>query len=128
MLSLLLDENIPPAVAKQIQSKRPDIPIETLHFWHSGDFLGTSDYEILLVANKENLTLVTYDTQILSDWAFFFASEIEFSGIVFIDEKTIANNNLGKLIRALLHLWDTKHEWDWSNHTEFLHLAPEDHD
>ena len=91
MLSFLLDEQISPEIAKQINNKRPDIPIFTkseeapsrpsrvpelgsgnadllkggvsltIHIWHDGHYLGVSDEIILKAAAEEGLTLITYD-------------------------------------------------------------------
>jgi hypothetical protein len=124
MLSLLLDENISPVVSMQIQTKRADIRIQCLHTWHEGEYLGLPDEAVLLAAHKEGLTLVTYDTQILSDLAHFFADETEFSGLIFVDDKTIAGSDFGAPIRALIYLWDHEQASDWTNRLIFLPSPP----
>lgn len=119
-LSLLLDENISPVVAEQIRGKRPDIAIQSIHEWREGNYLGVPDEVVLSAAYEDGLTLVTFDTQILSDLAFLFESGTPFAGLIFVDDKTIANQDFGALIRALIYLWDQEHEADWSNQLMFL--------
>ena len=60
-LSFLLDEQVSPEVAKQINSKHPEISIFSIHSWQDGNFLGVSDEAILQAAKLEQLTLITYD-------------------------------------------------------------------
>jgi len=61
MLSLLLDENLSPEVARQIAEKRPEIGTVSLYHWHGGQFQAKRDEVILFTAAAERLTLVTYD-------------------------------------------------------------------
>ena len=92
-LALLLDENISPVVAKQLAQKRPDISIQSLHTWREGALLGAPDADVLLAAYEEGWTLVTYDTQILSDLAYLFEADFPFSGLIFVDDKTIPGDD-----------------------------------
>lgn len=72
MLSFLLDEQISPEVAKQINRKYPEISIFSIHSWHNGNYLGVSDETILQAASVDRLTLITYDQKtippILVSW------------------------------------------------------------
>ncbi len=124
MLSLLLDENISPVVAEQLRAKRPEARVQSLSEWHEGEYLGVADEVVLLAAQEEGLTLVTYDTQILSELSFLFASGVNFGGLIFVDDKTIAGNDFGTLIRALLYLWDKEHAVDWQNRLIYLPSPP----
>lgn len=121
MLSLLLDENFSPEIATQIVQKRPDIPAISLHHWHSGRFKAQPDESILVAAASEELTLVTYDQKtimpVLMQWG---QSGRDHAGVVFVDNYTIAPNDLGTLIRSLTALWDTCHEESWGNRVDFL--------
>lgn len=98
-LSLLLDENISPVVAEQIFRKRSDIRIQSIHLWQGGAYLSVPDETLLAAAHEEGLTLVTYDTQILSELAYLFEEETSFSGLIFVDEKTMPSNDFGRLAR-----------------------------
>ena len=119
-LSLLIDENISPLVAEQVRAKRPDINVRSVHEWHEGAYLGVPDDAVLTAAYAEGLSLVTFDTQILSDLAFLFETGIPFAGLIFVDDKTIANADFGTLVRALIYLWDQEHTADWNNRLIFL--------
>jgi predicted nuclease of predicted toxin-antitoxin system len=124
MLFLLLDENISPEITKQITEKRPDISIISVYHWHEGDYKGKSDENILATAQQENLTLVTYDQKtilpVLVQWG---QLERDHAGVVFLDERSIANNNFGAQVRSLIALWDAHHADDWLNRVDFLRPA-----
>ena len=121
MLSFLLDEQISPEIAKQINSKRPEIPIFTIHTWQKGYYLGVSDEIILKAAASEQLTLITYDqrtiTPILSEWG---QANISHAGVIFIDYRSISPNNFGGLVRAIIWLWDNQSQGDWQNRIVYL--------
>ena len=107
MLSLLLDENISPEVAKKaVMAKRPDIPITSVYFWHEGRFMAALDTDILSVAAQEGITLVTYDQKniipVLVQWGQVGTNH---AGVIFVDERSIASNNFGELVRSLIALW-----------------------
>jgi hypothetical protein len=46
-LSLLLDEHISPAVAQQVQAKRPEVSIVSLYDWRGGVLAGADDAPLL---------------------------------------------------------------------------------
>jgi hypothetical protein len=130
-LSLLLDENISSVVAQQIQQKRPDIPLKTIHLWEpqghgmGGLLIGKPDSYVLRVAHEYRLTVVTFDTQILSELHFWFEEGRPFSGLVFIDEKTIANNNFGLLVNSIIAFWDKHSDEAWESRLAYLDKARE---
>lgn len=125
MLSLLLDQHISSEIAEQIRSKRPEIPIWSLCEWREGVFIGAADPLILRAASDERLTLVTYDRKtippVLIEWGI---SGISHGGVVFVDNLTIASNDFGRLIRALIYYWDQEHVGDWTNRIGFLSAPP----
>lgn len=123
MLTLLLDEHISPAVAEQMRVKRADIDVQSILSWRGGGFVGVPDPAILAALQEEGRVLVTYDTQMLSEWSFVFTGEAPFAGVIFVDACTIAPNNLGGLVLALLALWEQSHEQDWTNRLDFLRAA-----
>jgi hypothetical protein len=125
MLSLLLDENVSPTVAEQLRLKRPELSILTVHEWRDGEFMGVADEVVLMAAWNEGLTLVTYDTQILSELGYLFTAEAGFGGVIFVDDKTIAGNDFGGLVRALTYLWDRERNAVWTNRLMFLQSPPE---
>src|SRR5512143_982942 len=115
-LSLLLDEQMSPTVARQIAAKRPDIPIVRLYDWYGGAFVGAPDEALLRVAASDAVTLVTYDrksiTPILMAWG---QGGEHHAGIAFADGESIPQADIGGLTLALISLWDETHDWDWSN-------------
>ena len=121
MLFLLLDENLSPEIVRQIAEKRPEISITSVYHWHEGQFKGLPDETILSVAKQEGLTLVTYDQKtilpLLIQWG---AAGTNHAGVIFIDDRSIASNQFGVLVRALMVLWDTSHADTWINRVDFL--------
>ena len=121
MVSFLLDEQISPEVAKQINSKYPEISVISIHFWQNGNFLGVSDETILQAAKLEELTLVTYDQKtipsILVEWG---QANIDHAGVVFIDYRSISPGNFGGLIRAIVWLGQTQSNSNWQNRIVYL--------
>ena len=124
MLSFLLDEQISPEIAKQISAKRSDIPIFSIHTWQQGHYLGVPDETILTAASKAKLTLITYDQKtippILLEWG---QANIHHAGVIFIDYRSIPPNNFGKLVKAIIWLWDTQNQTDWRD--RIIYLQPE---
>jgi predicted nuclease of predicted toxin-antitoxin system len=121
MLSLLLDENLSPEIVRQIREKRADIAVVSIHQWHDGTYMAQRDEAIIIAATQEGLTLVTYDQKtilpVLVQWGQRGANH---SGVVFIDDRSIASNNFGALVRSLTLLWDASVTDDWTNRVEFL--------
>lgn len=121
MLSFLLDEHVSPDVAAIVKRSRPDIPIAGLLHWQDGIWIGESDDEILRAAAGDLLTLVTYDRRtfprLLQRWAELSEAH---AGVIFVDERTIAPNDLPELSRSLILLWDEHRALDWSNRLVFL--------
>lgn len=107
MLSFLLDEHVSPDVALIVRRSRPEIPVFALLDWQNGIWIGESDEEILRAAGVKALTVVTYDQRtfprLLQRWA---DSKQTHAGVVFVDERTIAPNDLPELARSLILLWD----------------------
>src|SRR5438132_11922192 len=107
MLSLLLDENMSPEIVRQIAEKRADITVTSVHHWREGRYKAQRDEAILIAAAQEGRTLVTYDQKtilpVLMQWG---QTGTDHAGVVFIDDHSIASNNFGALVRALIALWD----------------------
>ena len=121
MLSLLLDQHISPEISEQVSTTRPDIPIWSLYEWREGTFVGRADQMILRAAAEDGITLVTYDRKtippILVEWGLSGASQ---AGVIFVDHRTIASNDFGRLVRGLIYFWDQEHRSDWTNRIGFL--------
>ncbi len=124
MLSLLLDENISPDVSVQMQRKHPNIPVVSVHHWKDGEFMAQADEIILIAAAAVAMTLVTYDQRtippILMRWG---QAETDHGGIIFVDNRSIASDDIGALVRALHALWESTNAMDWTNSISYLKIS-----
>lgn len=121
MLSFLLDAHISPDTCKQLQIKYPSVPIHTLQTWQQGTYLKASDEIILNAAYPHSLTLVTYDLRTIPRLLKVRSIQNKpHAGIVFINAKTVASNDIGRLVESLALLWQKEHNYDWTNRIQFL--------
>ena len=120
-LRFLTDEHISPVVAREARRKCSGISIITIQEWRDGSFLGSQDHVFLPEASKEGLTFVTYDQKtirpLLKSWA---ETGIHHAGFVFVDEKTIAPQDFGRLIISLCGLWRSERRASWENRIVYL--------
>lgn len=124
-LRLLLDENISQVVAEQVQKHQPALVIESVHRWRKGAFRGRDDRELLLAAEAEGLTLVTYDLKALPPLLVeFSAGGQSHAGVIFVDALTIPNEAFGTLTRALISFWERHQSLEWMNRVHFLDKPP----
>ena len=116
----MLDENISPVVAQQIQLKRPDITIDSVYTWRDGAFLRLPDEALIPALYPDRWVLVTFDTQILAEQPFLFDGALPHAGILFVDYETVAPGNFGGLIRALISFWEDFGTQNWEGRMGFL--------
>jgi predicted nuclease of predicted toxin-antitoxin system len=120
-MRLLLDAHFSTSVSRPLRAD--DLDVYTLDEWHNGKYRDAGDDEILAVATAEARILVTYDNHIISDivmvWAAMGRSH---AGIVFISSRTIRQQDVGGLIRALRALVEQFEELDWVD--RIMHLPP----
>lgn len=121
MLRLLLDIHIKPAVATQVLRVRPDCPIISLLRWHDGMYRAAPNTEILEAAQRDAMTLITYDQRtvplLLGGWALRGRSH---AGVIFVDGKTMRPDDVGTQVRSLTTLWDAHRHEDWTNIVHYL--------
>jgi len=114
MLQLLLDEHISPDVAVGLRRRNRKAVVRGMVEWEDGSFLGQEDSACLREAALQKLTLVTYDLRtippLLKDWA---EEGRQHGGIVFVDEKTISQSDIGGLIQSLDKLVKEARDLDW---------------
>jgi len=121
VLALLLDEHLSPRIARQLARKRPAARVATVLEWEEGRLAGLPDDALLLEARAAGFTLVTYDLATMAAVVRAWSEQgIDHAGVVFVDERTIAPNDFGSLVRALSGLWDATHAGDWKNRCVFL--------
>jgi hypothetical protein len=123
-LRLLLDEHVSPAIASQLAIHRPELKVTTMPSWERGAYLSAPDDVVLRAAYAAELTLVTYDLRtipiLLKQWS---EEETPHGGVIFVDTKTIAPNDLGGLVRALVQLCDAHGSARWRNRVVYLTRA-----
>jgi hypothetical protein len=121
MLRLLLDEHISPRVAVGIRIRDKKTIIRTMVEWENGSFLGREDSACLREAVAQKLTLVTYDCRtippLLKNWA---EEGRQHGGVIFVDEKTISQADIGGLIQSLDKLVKEARDLDWTDRIYFL--------
>ncbi len=119
-MKFLLDGHVPPAVARGLPSAL-DVEVVVLRDREGGDFLNADDAAILRAAAVGGWILVTYDRQtippILNEWG---EQGIAHAGVIFVDDKTFAQDDVGGLIRALVRLIGELGDVDWQNRVAFL--------
>ncbi len=83
--------------------------------------MGMPDPELLRAAVQQRLTLLTFDLKTIPNLLRLWADQdIEHGGVIFIDEKSFAQNDVGGIARALCALWRSQGKLDWTNRTVFL--------
>ena len=121
MLAILTDAHISLSLAEQVRAKRPEITISSLRYWRAGAFLRAEDDVILTAAREEGLTLLTYDQHtivpLVTQWA---TAGRDHAGVIFIDGRSIVQEDVGGQLRALINLWDKTHTQDWTNAVTYL--------
>jgi hypothetical protein len=121
MLRLLLDEHISPRVAAGIRLRDKKIIIRGMVEWENGSFLGQEDSACLREALVQKLTLVTYDRRTIPPLLKTWAEEgRQHGGVIFIDEKTISQADIGGLIQSLDRLVKETRDLDWTDRIYFL--------
>jgi hypothetical protein len=121
MLKLLLDEHISPGVAASMRRRDRKVVVFGMAEWEDGNFLGQEDSACLQQAAIQKLTLVTYDRRtippLLKDWA---EAGRPHAGVIFVDEKTISQADIGGLVQSLGMLLKEARDWDWTDRVCFL--------
>jgi hypothetical protein len=124
MLHILTDEQISPDVAVAARKLCRTIRITALSDWVGGHFIGAPDHEILREAARQKMTLVSFDLRtipsLLRSWG---ERATDHAGLIFVDERTIAQHDIGGMARALCEVWKQLGAADWTNRTFFLRPA-----
>lgn len=118
-MKLLLDEHISPSVARGLSAT--GIEVAPLRDWQGGAYLEAADDLILQAAHADRWTLVTYDLRTIPPLLKLMAEQgVSHSGVVLVDERSLAQNDIGGLIRALTRLVGSLGSASWENRVVFL--------
>ena len=121
MLKLLLDEHLSPRPAQQFQAKWPEALIDSVLVWQDARLVGAPDELLLAAAHEDGWTLVTYDqatiVPLLKRWG---EQGIAHGGVILVDDRTIAANDIGGLIESLSMVWAEERYAEWTNVVIYL--------
>jgi hypothetical protein len=105
VLQFLLDAHLSPVIAQQISTRRPEITVISLRDWEDGAYLDAEDAVILARAHEQGLTLVTYDQRTIMPLVKEQGEQgLPHGGVIFVDQRTLAPNDFGGLVRALCQI------------------------
>ncbi len=121
MLQILTDEQIDPDVAVAVKKRCRAISIISLFDWLDGHFVGASDEEVLREAARQGMTLLSFDLKtippLLRAWG---ERGVDHGGVIFVDSKSFAQNDIRGISKALVELWELQGQLDWKNRCFFL--------
>jgi hypothetical protein len=121
MLHILADEHISPEVAVAARKLCRGLQIATLFDWMDGHFVGVPDGEDLREAARQKLRLLSFDRRtipaLLRSWG---EQGIDHGGVIFVDEESIAQNDIGGMARSPCEVWRLRGGDDWTNRCFFL--------
>jgi hypothetical protein len=121
MLRLLLDEHLSPRIVKQFRAKWPQAQMDSVLLWEDGRWAGSPDDVLLAEARQRGRTLVTYDQStiipLLKNWA---EQGIDHGGVIFVDDRTIAQKDIRRLTMSLGALWMMEKNSDWTDKVIYL--------
>jgi hypothetical protein len=110
-----------PAIASCLRRLNPGIEAHAISQWVGGGFLGLADQQLLMRAATDGLTLVTYDCRTIPDLLMKWGEQgRSHTGVIFVDERTIAPGDIGGLVRALASLFSDFGHRNWENRLMFL--------
>ena len=115
----ILDEHVSLAVKRGLQ--RGGIDVVAVADWREGTIRSSKDHPILLAAASEQRVLVTFDLKTLMTLARALADAGQHhAGIIFIDDKTFRQDDIGGIVRAVQQVVAESGDDDWQNRVEFL--------
>lgn len=127
MLRLLVDADISPKVAREVRRHFAGCAITSLAEWENGSLLDQDDSVVLAAAAPHGLTLLTRDVSTIRPLLDVWAHEERLhAGVLFIDDRTVPEGNVGALVRAVAAFWLAHRDEVWENLWNYLPPAPED--
>ena len=120
-MKLLLESHIPRAVARELSRRCPNLAVVHFRDWTQGRFLHVLDEDLLGEAANDDLTLATYDLKTIPPLFRRLAEEgRHHTGVVLIDDATVASSKVGGLVAALAALWRAHGTENWTDRCLFL--------
>jgi len=119
MLRILTDSHVPPDIALAVRKIVP-LSLTPLREWHVGNYLHAEDPQLLQLAWEERLTILIYD---VNSFPLHVKDRIEsgaqHAGVIYVPP-SFGQNAIGPIARALVKVWKTKGQEDWTNRIHFL--------
>lgn len=120
MLRFLLDEHLSPEICRIVQGQHPDIEMHSILTWRGGYLRAHNDEQVLAAAADAGLVLVTYDLRTIPPLLHQLAARSQnHAGVVFIDSRSCRPQDLTCIAAALVRLWHSAHDYDWTNRISF---------
>lgn len=118
-MRVLLNEHLSPALA--IWLRDSEIDCLCLQEWLDGDYLGEADEVILPASLADGRVFVSYDQGTLSPLLRSLAASGEHhAGVILIDDRTIAQGDIGGQLRALVAFVAEHGDEDWTDQVRYL--------
>jgi hypothetical protein len=118
-MRLILDEHFSLAIKRGLE--RVGFDVIAVSEWQGQRLRSAADDHILITAAVERRILVTYDLKTVRPLAHRWIAEgRHHAGIIFIDESTFRQNDIGGIVRAIQALASERGTEDWQNQTAFL--------
>jgi hypothetical protein len=96
-----------------------------LQNWQGGAYRDADDATILAAAYQDERVLLTFDLKTipacLRAWA---AAGNHHAGVILVSQKTFLPNDVGSLLRTLVHLAGVSPSQDWLDRVVYLGPAP----
>ena len=118
-MRLILDEHVALAVKHGLE--RSGIDVVAVADWRDGTIRSSKDHPILIAAASEQRVLVTFDLKTLMTLARTLVEDgRHHAGIIFIDDKTFRQDDIGGIVRAVHKVVAESGDDDWQDRVEFL--------
>lgn len=121
MLRLLLDAHFGSHEVEAIHDRELDLDVMSMRQWEGGAFLDADDLPIMMEAHRQSRRLVTRDlrtiTPVLKEWG---AEGFHHGGVIFVDNRSFHEGNVGVVMQALLALWRQRGNDDWTDIVHYL--------
>ena len=117
--AFLLDAHLDPVLARLLRER--GIEAIAMQQWQDGDYLTKSDQEMLAAAERDGLTLLSYDVHSLPALLVRFAETgTPHAGVVLISARTVDPRAIAEIALGIERLVSQMGDFDWRNQVLFL--------